>query len=147
MHGGADGEADATGRPDAAGIVLLVDVANVMGSTPDGWWRDRAGAATRLLVRLVPLVGRVVEVPDASPAVIARVVAVVEGQAKGVAAPDGVEVVRAPRDGDTTIVEVAETGGAGHPLVVVTADRGLRDRLPAGVQALGPGWLNALIGR
>lgn len=28
--------------------VLLVDAANVVGSVPDGWWRDRAGAAARL---------------------------------------------------------------------------------------------------
>jgi hypothetical protein len=27
---------------------VIVDVANVMGSRPDGWWRDRAGAARRL---------------------------------------------------------------------------------------------------
>jgi hypothetical protein len=25
-----------------------VDTANVMGARPDGWWRDRAGAAVRL---------------------------------------------------------------------------------------------------
>src|SRR5918998_5402981 len=28
---------------------LVVDEANVVGSRPDGWWRDRAGAAERLL--------------------------------------------------------------------------------------------------
>jgi hypothetical protein len=28
--------------------VLIVDGANVVGSRPDGWWRDRAGAAKRL---------------------------------------------------------------------------------------------------
>ncbi|MGB7447512.1 MAG: hypothetical protein WA892_00115 [Ornithinimicrobium sp.] len=28
--------------------VLIVDAANVIGSSPDGWWRDRAGAARRL---------------------------------------------------------------------------------------------------
>jgi len=28
--------------------VLIVDGANVVGSRPDGWWRDRAGAAHRL---------------------------------------------------------------------------------------------------
>ena len=31
----------------------MVDGANVVGSRPDGWWRDRAGAATRLAERLV----------------------------------------------------------------------------------------------
>jgi len=29
-------------------VTVVVDVANVMGSRPDGWWRDRAGAAVRL---------------------------------------------------------------------------------------------------
>jgi 8-oxo-dGTP diphosphatase len=29
-------------------VTIIVDVANVMGSRPDGWWRDRAGAAVRL---------------------------------------------------------------------------------------------------
>jgi len=29
-------------------LEFVVDVANVMGSRPDGWWRDRAGAARRL---------------------------------------------------------------------------------------------------
>jgi len=32
-----------------------VDVANVMGSRPDGWWRDRAGAAVRLYGELAAL--------------------------------------------------------------------------------------------
>ncbi|RCS62680.1 MULTISPECIES: NUDIX domain-containing protein [Microbacteriaceae] len=38
------------GLRDALGVrpVLLVDAANVVGSVPDGWWRDRAGAAARL---------------------------------------------------------------------------------------------------
>ncbi|MBN7792102.1 NUDIX domain-containing protein [Microbacterium esteraromaticum] len=32
---------------------IVVDAANVIGSVPDGWWRDRAGAAERLRDRLV----------------------------------------------------------------------------------------------
>lgn len=36
--------------------VLVVDAANVVGSRPDGWWRDRAGAAGRLRDELAPLV-------------------------------------------------------------------------------------------
>ena len=31
---------------------LVVDGANVVGSRPDGWWRDRAGAAARLAERI-----------------------------------------------------------------------------------------------
>ncbi|WP_307182132.1 NUDIX hydrolase [Demequina sp. NBRC 110055] len=36
----------------AADRVLIVDAANVVGARPDGWWRDRAGATSRLLERL-----------------------------------------------------------------------------------------------
>ncbi len=32
--------------------LIVVDAANVVGSRPDGWWRNRAGAARRLLVQL-----------------------------------------------------------------------------------------------
>ena len=36
-------------------VTIIVDVANVMGSRPDGWWRDRAGAAVRLHAEIVGL--------------------------------------------------------------------------------------------
>lgn len=138
--------------PDASGqtiaITLVVDVANVMGSRPDGWWRDRAGSATRLLGRMPPLIGRTVGLPDDPAAEIGRVVAVVEGRATDAAAPAGIDVTRAPADGDTTIVEVAAAAAdAGERVLVVTADRGLRARLPDAVGTAGPGWLNELIGR
>jgi predicted RNA-binding protein with PIN domain len=32
--------------------LVVVDGNNVMGSRPDGWWRDRAGAAKRLVAEL-----------------------------------------------------------------------------------------------
>jgi len=31
---------------------VIVDGANVVGSRPDGWWRDRAGAARKLAGKL-----------------------------------------------------------------------------------------------
>lgn len=34
---------------------VLVDGNNVMGSRPDGWWRNRAEAAHRLVAELAPL--------------------------------------------------------------------------------------------
>ena len=37
---------------------IIVDVANVMGSRPDGWWRDRAGAAVRLHADIAALAAR-----------------------------------------------------------------------------------------
>jgi 8-oxo-dGTP diphosphatase len=36
-------------------VTIVVDVANVMGSRPDGWWRDRPGAAVRLHTEIVRL--------------------------------------------------------------------------------------------
>lgn len=135
--------------------VLVVDVANVMGSRPDGWWRDRAGAATRLLAAMVPLVAIDVIAPTTvlppagspgQPVRIDRIIAVVEGRARTATAPPELDVVLAPADGDTTIVAVAEQALAdGEVPLVVTADRGLRDRLPSGSRTAGPGWLLALL--
>src|SRR5215467_552191 len=42
-------------RAELSPVTIIVDAANVMGSRPDGWWRDRAGAAVRLKSELVPL--------------------------------------------------------------------------------------------
>jgi hypothetical protein len=135
--------------------VLVVDVANVMGSRPDGWWRDRAGAASRLMASLVPLVGQDVAPSPGDPAPdrrgaadvrIERIVAVVEGKARTAVAPAQLDVVLAPADGDSTIVAVAQDVLAGGEIpLVVTADRGLRERLPAGSRTTGPGWLLNLV--
>jgi len=116
--------------------VLVVDAANVVGSRPDGWWRDRAGATERLLARLVALPGTTLS----GPVDCSVVVAVVEGRARDVPAPDGVRIVRAPGSGDDALVAYAAEHAA-DGLLVITADRGLRDRLPAGVAVAGPGWL------
>jgi hypothetical protein len=121
--------------------VLLVDAANVVGSRPDGWWRDRAGATVRLLERLADLTGRRVEGP-AGPLDCTAVVAVVEGPARNVSAPPGVRLVRAPGSGDDALATCArDLAGTGQALLVVTADRGLRERLPSGTPVAGPGWL------
>jgi 8-oxo-dGTP diphosphatase len=48
-------------------VTIIVDGANVVGSRPDGWWRDRAGAAVRLRDELAPLVGHgITELPDSA---------------------------------------------------------------------------------
>lgn len=136
--------ADDTTRVD---VVLVVDVANVVGSRPDGWWRDRAGAAARFLERLT---GLPVEPagPEGDPLRVEEVVAVLEGASRAAAVPDGVRVLLATADGDSAVVEEARALlEAGRRPLVVTADRGLRDRLPAGSLLAGPGWLNRLLGR
>lgn len=118
--------------------VLIVDGANVVGSRPDGWWRDRPGAAARLRDRLVPLAdaGRV----DLPPPV--EVVLVLEGAARHVPGVTGVRVVAATGSGDDAIVALVRAE-ADRPCVVVTADRELRDRVTAlGAVVRGPRWLD-----
>ena len=39
----------------AAQFRVFVDGNNVMGSRPDGWWRDRAEAVRRLVAEIIPL--------------------------------------------------------------------------------------------
>lgn len=109
-------------------IALLVDAANVVGSRPDGWWRDRAGAAQRLLERLEALAGRVVRY-DGHPHLVSSIDVVVEGRARDVPERplDGlVRVLRATGSGDDTI---AERGRTLADVLVVTSDRGLRARV------------------
>jgi hypothetical protein len=78
------------------------------------------------------------------------VVVVLEGAAcravSGEDAPDtgDVRVVLAPGSGDDTIVSVTAevVAQANHPAVtVVTADRGLRQRVEPGAETTGPRWL------
>jgi hypothetical protein len=115
------------------GVLVIVDGANVVGSVPDGWWRDRLGAARRLRDALarVPAAG----LPGIDGPV--ELLLVVEGAARPLAeeaAPAGVRVVAATGSGDDTIA-----GLASPESVVVTADRGLRDRaLAAGARVVGP---------
>ena len=114
--------------------MLVIDAANVIGSRPTGWWRDRPGAAQRFTeqVRATVTVGAL-EPP---------VSVVLEGQFRRGAAEadiDGVVVVHAPGEGDDTIAAVA---AAHDDAVVVTADRGLADRVrAAGGTVVGPNWL------
>jgi hypothetical protein len=114
--------------------LLIVDVANVVGSVPDGWWRDRAGAAARLRDRLAAAV------PTGQIPATIEVVLVVEGAARDIQPVDGVSVVAAPGSGDDEIVRLVRA--AGGPVTVVTADRGLRERVTAaGARVAGPGTL------
>ena len=123
-------------------VVLLVDAANVVGARPDGWWRDRSAATSRLLVRLTALPGRIVPAPGGGRLLCGEVVAVVEGTASTVRAPAGVTLVRAGGIGDDALASHAtRLAEEGRRLLVVTADRGLRARLPPSAMVTGPGWL------
>jgi hypothetical protein len=130
-----------TSQPAASGasaalVLVIVDGANVVGSVPDGWWRDRAGAAVRLRDSLaaVPAAG----LPDV-PAPV-EVVLVVEGRARDIPQdPGGVRVERAPGSGDDKIVDLVRDTAATRRTIVVTADRGLRERVTAlGAEVRGP---------
>ena len=150
------------GQPPAT---IVVDVANVMGSRPDGWWRDRAGAAARLHAQIAALAasghpilpdetdppGFVLVLEGAARAAAARIGAARIGAAPIGAAPIGdeaprvaVRVVQAHGSGDDAIVALArELPGRRF---VVTADRELRRRsVAAGAAVLGPGWLLGLL--
>ena len=134
---------------------IVVDVANVMGSRPDGWWRDRAGAAVRLHAQIAALAasGRSVLPDEADPP---EFVLVLEGAARPAAArisaaehrtdaaQDRVRVVLAEGSGDDAIAALArELPGRRF---VVTADRELRRRSEAaGAAVLGPSWLISLL--
>jgi hypothetical protein len=114
--------------------LLVVDAANVVGSVPDGWWRDRVGATVRLRDALAAT-GDLPDTDGEPP----EVVLVVEGRARGVPSVPGVRVVAAQGSGDDAIVDLVSTLDPHRGCVVVTADRGLRERLaPYGVSVRGP---------
>ncbi|WP_413602224.1 NUDIX domain-containing protein [Curtobacterium sp. Curtsp57] len=128
---------------------VVVDAANVVGSVPDGWWKDRAGAASRLVDGLTALAAVGVPAPLLDLGFTRwwpRWTVVLEGDARGATSEPGpgVSVVLADGSGDDAIVAAASAAvAAGEaPVVVVTADRELRARVEAiGATTRGPSWL------
>jgi hypothetical protein len=120
---------------DEMAAMLVIDAANVVGSRPTGWWRDRPGAARAFVdqVRAAVDAGRIT-VP---------IVVVLEGQARqGVAegSADGITVRHAVGSGDDTLVDVV--AAADQAVTLVTADRQLRQRVESmGADVVGPRWL------
>jgi hypothetical protein len=119
--------------------VLLIDAANVIGSRPNGWWRDRAGAARAFVGQVRAAAG--------SGGLPVPVVVVLEGKARdGVATgeAEGVTVLHAAGSGDDALIEVASDGSA--LVTMVTADRALRRRAEVlGANVVGPSWLFELL--
>lgn len=131
---------------------VVVDAANVVGLVPDGWWKDRAGAASRLHARLSAWAGAGVDAEELGLEAdrwFPPVSMVVEGAAREI--PDArhqthgarVAIVRADGAGDDAIVAEAQrlaVDGAG--VVAVTSDRGLAARLDGvGARVEPAGWL------
>jgi 8-oxo-dGTP diphosphatase len=139
-------------------VTIIVDGANVVGSRPDGWWRDRAGAAIRLRDQLAPLVTRGItdlpggmegRAPDAGYLLddgvglgkadmadgltkmrwMPELVLVVEGAARPAAAEGGAGPVQVvAARGSGDETIAALAGETSGRRVVVTADRELRQR-------------------
>jgi predicted RNA-binding protein with PIN domain len=100
----------------------LVDGMNVIGSRPDGWWRDRTGAMRRLAE----------ELDRFAAASGDDVVLVLDGRPRDVGAPEGVEVVFAPGGRDAADDEIARMVTAdAEPgsLTVTTSDQRLARRV------------------
>ena len=138
---------------DEPQALVVVDAANVIAARPNGWWKDRAGAAERL-------VHRIVGAARAGAAELrgGRVVVVLEGRAALAAEPadaakDGVVVVRATGHGDDAIVDAVQAhaparAGATDDVLVVTSDRELRRRVEdLGARVHGAGWLLTVLDR
>ncbi|WNM25847.1 NUDIX domain-containing protein [Demequina capsici] len=128
---------------------LVVDVANVVGSVPDGWWKDRADATARVLAGTARVVAAGLPASVfgvAAHSVLPETVAVVEGAARGAVAKGCVRVVDAAADGDASVLaQVEELRATGATVVVVSSDRGLRRRLGDDVMTLGAGTFRSLM--
>ncbi|MBG0827092.1 NUDIX hydrolase [Planomonospora sp. ID67723] len=130
-------------------LVVVLDAANIVGARAEhGWWRDRAGATARLVSEVGALAGSGLRaVPERFPALarwFPRVLMVVEGAAREVPPVPGVTVLPAPGSGDDTIVRAVRNAPAWEQVLVVTADRALRERVAEhGAEVTGPRWLLA----
>jgi predicted RNA-binding protein with PIN domain len=107
---------------------------NVVGSRPDGWWRDRQGAMRSLAERLAAFA-------DATGEPVA---VVFDGRPFEVDAPP-VDVsfapTRGPNAADDEIARRVDADDDASDLTVVTSDRTLADRVRAhgaGVAGSGP---------
>jgi nicotinic acid mononucleotide adenylyltransferase/predicted RNA-binding protein with PIN domain len=123
---------------------IIVDGNNVIGSTPDGWWRDRARAAQRLVGELQRYARRSG----------ARVAVVFDGRPLPdfpEAVHDGVLVAYATRRGanaaDDRIADEVARDRDPASLTVVTSDRALAGRVrAAGARVLAVGSFSRALG-
>lgn len=105
---------------------LIIDGNNVIGSRPDGWWRDRAAATRRLVEQLAAWAA------DADEDVLV----VFDGaRPEGLDTPAGIEVLFAERSGrdaaDDVIAALVADDPAPEHVKVVTSDAALSARVRA----------------
>ena len=127
-----------------AGVRWLVDGNNLLGTRPDGWWKDRAGAARRLVSRLACR-------PWGSDETF---IVVFDGpQDDGtlaIGAEAGIQVRFAPGGPDAADDEIARLVSADEvsDLTVVTSDRVLSQRVRwSGAAVMGAGTFRRMIER
>jgi predicted RNA-binding protein with PIN domain len=101
----------------------IVDGMNVIGTRPDGWWKDRGAAMTALVDKL-----------DRWASVDGDHVTVVFERPPSQAIPTSrIEVTHAPRaaanSADDEIVRLVRADDGSHEIRVVTSDKGLADRV------------------
>jgi hypothetical protein len=113
----------------------LIDAMNVIGSVPDGWWRDREGAMRKLVARV-------------RAAGLAGTIVLDSGPDDLLGTADGVTVVRAARRGrnaaDDEIVRLVEEDA---DVTVVTSDADLATRVRAlGARVEGSGTFRRRLG-
>ncbi|HVV90830.1 MAG TPA: NYN domain-containing protein [Solirubrobacterales bacterium] len=103
----------------------VVDAMNVIGSRPDGWWRDR----DRAIRRLVGQVDRWAEGGDE------RVTVMLEREPRGAIGAERVEVAWASEGGadaaDREILRRLPDWLAEEEVILVTSDRDLRTKARA----------------
>jgi hypothetical protein len=125
---------------------VIVDGANVVGSRPDGWWRDRPAAARRLAGKLSAaltsgpglLAARLGQPAEDGDVLVHLVLEGSAARVEDLPTHPQLAVVHAPADGDSAIAALAADLVA-EAVVVVTADRGLREKVRAsGATVVGP---------
>ena len=103
----------------------VVDAMNVIGTRPDGWWRDRDAAMARLVDRLERYCAEtgddvtVVFERKPNPPIRSTVVRIAHARKRG------------PDAADFEIVKIVEADPNPRSIQVVTSDRWLGDRVSA----------------
>ena len=103
----------------------IVDAMNVIGTRPDGWWRDRDAAMARLVDRLERYSAAtgddvtVVFERKPNPPIRSTVIQIAHARKRG------------PDAADFEIVKIVEADANPKSIQVVTSDRWLGDRVSA----------------